>query len=47
MFLSAENYSDIKSVEVEYPSAVAIEKVDGGWMVFDNATDHKTWQGQS
>jgi len=47
MFLSAENYSDIKSVEVEYPSAVAIEEVDGGWMVFDNATDHKTWQGQS
>jgi hypothetical protein len=46
MFLSAENYSDIKSVEVEYPSAVAIEKVDGGWMAFETSADYEVWQGQ-
>lgn len=46
MFVPAEDYSDIQAVESEFPGATAVEPVDGGWMVFYNAVDYETWQGQ-
>jgi len=46
MFVSAENYKDIDSVENEHPSAAAIVEVEGGWRVFETATDYETWQCQ-
>jgi len=46
MLVSAENYSDGEAVANEYPAAVTIADVDGGWMVFSNAADFETWEGQ-
>lgn len=46
MFVSAENYESIKTVEAEYPGAAHIEEVEGGWMVFETATDYEIWENQ-
>lgn len=47
MFASTENYENIEAVENEYPAATHIEPVEGGWMVFDTATDFDTWASQA
>jgi hypothetical protein len=36
----------LAQVKAENPAAYAIVKVDGGWMVFDNADDYNTWRKQ-
>lgn len=46
MFVSIENYESIEAVEAEYPAAAHIEEVEGGWMVFETASDHETWAAQ-
>ena len=47
MFVSEEQYADQSQVEDTYPGATHIEPVDGGWMVFDTATDYEIWLGQA
>ena len=43
MFVQNENR---KQVVAEYPSAVKIIKVYGGYMVFDSMSDYATWKNQ-
>lgn len=45
-FASSQDYATIDAVSDEYPSATEIIEVDGGWMVFDTATDADTWRNQ-
>jgi hypothetical protein len=45
-FASEENYDSMEVVEQAYPAATEIIKVEGGWMVFDTATDAETWRNQ-
>lgn len=44
-FLSEDEYG-IEEVRDEYSSAAVIEPVDGGWMIFDSATDYELWLDQ-
>jgi hypothetical protein len=45
-FVSAQDYDSIEAVEEAYPAATEIIEVEGGWMVFDSATDAETWRNQ-
>jgi hypothetical protein len=45
-FASEENYDSIELVEQAHPAATEIIEVEGGWMVFDAATDAETWRNQ-
>ena len=47
MFVSHEQYENIEQVQEQYPGAAHIEPVDGGWMVFNTATDYDIWAGQA
>ena len=46
MFASRDDYENIEAAEAEFPGALAIVEVDGGWMIFHSASDYETWQGQ-
>jgi hypothetical protein len=45
-FASEQDYDSIEAVEEAYPAATEIIEVEGGWMVFDTATDAETWRNQ-
>lgn len=47
MFVSIENCNSIEQVQEQYLGATHIQPVDGGWMVFEFASDYAIWQGQS
>ena len=45
-FASAQDYENKEAVEEAYPLATEIVEVEGGWMVFDTATDAEIWRDQ-
>ena len=47
MFVSQEQYSNLEQVQEQHPGAAHIEPVDGGWMVFESASDYAIWSGQA
>jgi hypothetical protein len=46
-FCSELDYTDQGEVEREYPDATEVIEVEGGWMVFDTATDADIWRNQT
>lgn len=45
-FLSSIDYSSEDAVLSEYPDAVEIVSVDGGFMIFPTTHDYLTWLRQ-
>ena len=45
-FLLNTDYANIEEVSNAYPNAEDIIVVDGGWMVFFDATERDTWINQ-
>lgn len=45
-FASQQDYKNRAAVVADYPTAAKIVKVEGGWAVFETATDYKTWENQ-
>jgi len=45
-FCNNQDYSSIDDVSDAYPGATEIVAVEGGWMVFETATDYATWKAQ-
>lgn len=43
IFVSIANRNQVKK---DYPEAVKIVKVDGGYMVFESQADYETWKNQ-
>lgn len=39
-------YKNLKEVESEFPAAVKIVKVEGGWVVFETWPDYVIWTEQ-
>ena len=39
-------YKSAKEVKADYPSAVKVVKVCGGWAVFEYWADYETWKNQ-
>lgn len=46
MLLSRENYDNFEAVEAAYPAAALIIEVEGGWMIFETASDFDEWERQ-
>jgi hypothetical protein len=46
IFCSVMHYSSAEAVDAAFTDVVAIEPVEGGWLVFRSATDWATWKGQ-
>lgn len=46
MTIYESNYSDTDAARAEYPGAVAILPVEGGWMVFRTWDDLAVWEAQ-
>ncbi len=45
-FARSTDYKSAAFVKQAYPSAYKIEKVDGGWMVFETINEYNTWKRQ-
>lgn len=41
-----KSYATIEKVKKDYPSAYRIEEVEGGYAIFETASDYTTWENQ-
>lgn len=46
VFCDETTHETRKAVQDDYPWAVKIVKVNGGWMVFETLVDYATWRNQ-
>ena len=46
IFCDEADYADTDQIEGDFTDVVAIEPVQGGWMVFKDARDLEVWNAQ-
>lgn len=46
LFCSEHDYKNKSEVRKEYPDAIVIKKVCGGWYIFSSQIEYQTWKNQ-